>query len=213
MNHRWEAEQKRRREAMRRGITELEDRNRRDHAMSRNASPWEIGAAHWNQRDLYTRNPRIDEEGYGHGPSLHPDEGSFAYRRHLLHEEPPAMPRDEYYEKEAWPWFHYREPPWRGKHTGKGPKGWAPSPARIRDEICDSLACHGDLDATDVEVTVHGTEVTLEGTVTDQRQKRLAEDLAMHCTNVTDVHNRLKVRPHDDPTDADVAFVTPLRAL
>jgi hypothetical protein len=240
MNHRWDEELRRRRaaevERERYGAREIDDAEvrRRDRAAlerpMRNASPWEIGAAHWDQRDLYTKNPRTDDEGYGRGPSLHPEEGSLAYRRHALR-EPTNVPQndfDTYYEREAWPWLHYQDAPWRharggffhrmrerifGKHTGKGPKNWSPSPAQIRDEICASFAYHGDLDATDIDVTVEGTEVTLEGTVPDKRQKRLAEDLAHHCMNVSDVHNRLKVRPHDDPTDADVAFVAPLRAM
>lgn len=217
------------------GAREIDDEEvrRRDRAVlerpRRNASPWEIGAAHWDQRDLYTKNSRTDDEGYGRGPALHPEEGSVAYRRHDPHEAPPApKDYDVYYEREAWPWLHYHEAPWRsapggffhrmrerifGRHAGKGPKGWTPSPTRIRDEVCDALAYHGDLDATDIEVTVDKTEVTLEGTVPDKRQKRLAEDLAHHCMNVSDVHNRLKVVPHDDPTDADVAFVAPLRSV
>ena len=51
------------------------DVDRRDQlALARrrvNLSLWEIGAAHWDQRDLSTRNNHIDDFGYGRGPSFH----------------------------------------------------------------------------------------------------------------------------------------------
>ena len=70
----------------------------------------------------------------------------------------------------------------------------------------------GDLDATDIEITVKGGEVTLEGTVSDRRSKRVAEEIVEGVRGVRDVHNRLTIR-HDDPTDADVAFVLPLAMM
>lgn len=83
-----------------------------------NMSPWEIGAAFYDQRDLYTRNARVDRGGYGEGPNVHPPEGSFAYVREP---EPSAPPEPavggapsttteelvDLYEREAWPWQNY----------------------------------------------------------------------------------------------------------
>lgn len=97
--------------------------------------------------------------------------------------------------------------------AGRGPK-IVPSPARIHEEVTSALAHHRDLDASNIEVVVGGTEVTLKGTVPDKAQKRLAEDVARHCAHVSDVHNRLEVRPEDDePADAGVVLATPLRAM
>ena len=42
-------------------------------------------------------------------------------------------------------------------------------------------------------MSVDDAEVSLEGTVTDRRSKRLAEDLAEQ-RGVRDVHNRLRLR-------------------
>ncbi|HVJ17205.1 MAG TPA: BON domain-containing protein, partial [Polyangiaceae bacterium] len=43
------------------------------------------------------------------------------------------------------------------------------------------------------EVTVENGEVTLSGTVSDRRQKRIAEDAAGAVMGVKDVANRLRI--------------------
>lgn len=48
------------------------------------------------------------------------------------------------------------------------------------------------IDARDIEVVVDGTEVTLNGTVRDREEKRLAEDLA-DVRGVTHIQNNLRV--------------------
>ena len=78
--------------------------------------------------------------------------------------------------------------------------------------MSDALTYRGDLDATDIDVTVHGAAVTLSGTVTDHRSKRVAEEICEGVIGVRDVRNRLTIRK-DDPTDANVAFVLPLTLL
>lgn len=76
---------------------------------------------------------------------------------------------------------------------GKGPKGYARSDERIREDVCEHLLHSHDVDATDVEVSVKEGEVTLSGTVTDRFQKRRAEELADHVSGVRDVANRLRL--------------------
>ena len=83
---------------------------------------------------------------------------------------------------------------------------------QIAKDVDRALMYRGDLDATDVEVSVKNGEVTLQGTVTDRRSKRVAEEIVEGVRGVRDVHNRLRIR-HDDPTDADVAFVLPLAMM
>ena len=80
-----------------------------------------------------------------------------------------------------------------GEFTGKGPKGYRRSDERIREDVCDCLTEHGRIDASDVEVSVSGGEVSLSGTVSDRRQKREIEDLCDRCPGVRDVHNSLRV--------------------
>ena len=82
--------------------------------MFRQQSPWEIGHAYYNQRDLYTRDARIDAAGYGRGPAKHPEEGSYAYHREALPREDmkmaPLAKRIDRPSREAWPWLNYAGP-------------------------------------------------------------------------------------------------------
>lgn len=165
-----------------------------------NKSPWEIGAAHWDQRDLYTRNARNDDAGYARGPSTHPDVGSYAYHR----DAPPVSTRLEgpsVDERQADPWLNY------GPHHGSGLKGWQRSDTSVREDVCEALAYNPSLDARDIEVMVKDREVTLEGTVTDRGSKRLAESICERCRGVEDVHNRLVVRKIDDD---NMSFTSPI---
>src|ERR1051325_6970012 len=81
-----------------------------------------------------------------------------------------------------------------GQYYGRGPQGYNRSDDRIKEDINDRLTWHGDVDATNIQVNVKGGEVTLEGTVSDRYQKRLAEDVAEQIQGVSDVQNRLRVK-------------------
>jgi osmotically-inducible protein OsmY len=78
---------------------------------------------------------------------------------------------------------------WHGRTTFRG---YRRSDERIREEIYERLMDHPGIDTSDMDVTVSNGEVTLEGTVDDRWEKRLAEDLAESVSGVTDVHNRLR---------------------
>jgi osmotically-inducible protein OsmY len=80
-----------------------------------------------------------------------------------------------------------------GPYSGRGPRGWSRAPERLRDEVCESLAMDGGVDATDIEVSIDGHEVTLTGTVADRAQKRRAEEVVDGIDGVRDVHNRLRL--------------------
>lgn len=82
-----------------------------------------------------------------------------------------------------------------GPHRGRGPKGYTRSGERIREDVSDRLTDDPHLDASEVEVAVEGTEVTLNGFVDSRTAKRRAEDLADDVTGVTHVQNNLRVRP------------------
>lgn len=80
-----------------------------------------------------------------------------------------------------------------GEHVGRGPRGWQRSDKRIREDICERMSQHGQLDASDIEVRVNNCEVTLEGNVPDRHAKRLAEELTESGSGVRDVHNQIRV--------------------
>ena len=80
------------------------------------------------------------------------------------------------------------------EHRGRGPKGYKRSDERIKEDVNDRLSDDYYLDASDVEVTVTNTEVTLTGTVNNRNDKRRAEDLAESVSGVSNVENRLRVK-------------------
>ena len=57
--------------------------------------------------------------------------------------------------------------------------------------MCDNA----ELDASAIEIVVVSGEVTLQGSVTDRYDKRLAEDLTQDVSGVREVHNQLRVGP------------------
>ncbi len=85
--------------------------------------------------------------------------------------------------------------PWtqQGEHSGRGPKGYQRSSERIREDVCERLTQHGQIDASEIDVQVQEGEVTLAGTVDTRQAKRLAEDTAFSVSGVRDVHNQLRV--------------------
>ena len=82
-----------------------------------------------------------------------------------------------------------------GQQRGtRGPKGYKRSDERIREDVCDRLSQNWDLDASEIEVSVSGGEVTLSGTVSDREQKFRAEHIADAVRGVNEVHNQIRVR-------------------
>jgi osmotically-inducible protein OsmY len=105
---------------------------------------------------------------------------------------------------ETAPWHHGPAAPGRvlgnahirpqGLHRGRGPRGYVRSPARIYEDLCDRLTDNPFIDASDIEVTVAGTEVTLTGTVRDTIALRQSQAIAEEVAGVSHVHNRLLMR-------------------
>jgi osmotically-inducible protein OsmY len=84
-----------------------------------------------------------------------------------------------------------------GPETGRGPQGYQRSDDRIKEDVCDRLMQHGQIDASEMTVDVQNREVTLNGTVNNRKAKRMAEDMAESVPGVTNVHNQLKVRQEE----------------
>lgn len=80
-----------------------------------------------------------------------------------------------------------------GQYYGRGPQGYQRSDESIREDVNERLTWHGDVDATNIQVSVDNGEVTLEGTVGERRQKRAAEDAIEDVRGIKDIHNRLRV--------------------
>lgn len=91
----------------------------------------------------------------------------------------------------------------RGPHSGRGPKGYQRSDERIREEVCQCLSDHGDVDASEIEVSCKDGEVTLSGTCCSRQTKRMAEDACDCVSGVTDVNNQLKVKKSSDDSSSD----------
>ena len=82
----------------------------------------------------------------------------------------------------------------RGRFSGRGPKGFQRSDERIREDVCERLTRHHDVDAIEIDVKVNNGEVTLTGSVDERSMKRLAEEVAEQVFGVRDVHNQIRVQ-------------------
>jgi osmotically-inducible protein OsmY len=81
-----------------------------------------------------------------------------------------------------------------GPHPGRGAKRYRRLDERIRQDIADRLAEHPDVDRSACEVRVQDGEVTLTGTVDQERTKQLIGEVAAQVPGVKHVHNRLRLR-------------------
>jgi hypothetical protein len=89
----------------------------------------------------------------------------------------------------------------RGQFAGRGPKGYRRSDDRIKEDVCEQLTLHPDVDASEIEIEVQGGEVVLTGTVDSRQAKRLVEDLVETASGVKDVNNQLRVKRSDAKGD------------
>jgi hypothetical protein len=80
--------------------------------------------------------------------------------------------------------------------SGRGPKGYQRSDARIREDICDRLMMSW-MNAENVDVVVRDGEVTLQGTVKSRDEKRAIEALAEAVLGVKDITNALRLERAD----------------
>jgi osmotically-inducible protein OsmY len=85
-----------------------------------------------------------------------------------------------------------------GPYAGRGPRGYTRPDERIREDVCERMSQHGQLDASDIEVRVTGAEVILQGSVGSRYAKRIAEDIAESVSGVREVSNQLRVTSTKD---------------
>jgi len=84
----------------------------------------------------------------------------------------------------------------QGRYAGRGPKGYQRSDDRIKEDICERLTHHPEIDASEIEIQVKEGQVTLTGSVDRREDKRLAEDISESVSGVKDVHNQLRQHQH-----------------
>ena len=89
--------------------------------------------------------------------------------------------------------------PQQGWFMGRGPRGYQRPDDRIREDVCDRLSDDPWVDASDIEITVRGGEVTLSGNVRDRSDKRRVEDVIENVSGVREVHNNLHVGTNREP--------------
>lgn len=87
-------------------------------------------------------------------------------------------------------------------HRGKGPRGYRRSDERITEDVHERLSEDPALDASDIEVSVSGGEVTLDGHVSSRWAKRRAEDCVESVSGIVHVQNNLRVRENGSDTSA-----------
>lgn len=77
---------------------------------------------------------------------------------------------------------------------GLGPKGYKRSDERISEEVHQRLTDDSWLDASNINVSVSGGEVTLSGTVDSREAKHRAERIVEDLSGVDHVQNNLRIQ-------------------
>jgi osmotically-inducible protein OsmY len=80
------------------------------------------------------------------------------------------------------------------RYHGVGPKNYKRSDERIREDVSDNLSDDPYVDASEIEVNVHNSEITLNGSVDNRVQRRHAELAAEQVSGVNHVQNNLRVK-------------------
>ena len=107
-----------------------------------------------------------------------------------------------------------RQDDWGAQHhRGRGPRGYARSDDRIREDVNDRLTDDPYIDASEIDVTVSNCEVTLSGTVDDRRTKRRAEDMVETISGVRHVQNNLRVRQQTHGSGGTTAGASAMAGL
>lgn len=78
-------------------------------------------------------------------------------------------------------------------YSGVGPANYRRSDERIYDDSSDALYKCAEVDASDIEVSVHEGIVTLKGTVESRIEKKVAEMTVERMPGVKDIDNRLVI--------------------
>jgi osmotically-inducible protein OsmY len=162
----------------------------------RAASPYDQGdVGPWYGGDTGMGDPGTSQYGGQHGSPP---------ARHFWSQygdQIEAQARQQYGDRDRYGSGQLQRP---GRFSGRGPRGYQRSDERIREDICELLTRHGEIDASEMEVEVRGATVLLRGTADSGRTRRLAEELVEEIPGVRDVQNELRVtrRTSSGPPDS-----------
>ncbi len=98
-----------------------------------------------------------------------------------------------------------------GAHKGVEPKSDRDESDPLYAAVYDALTDEPWLDATDIELSVSGSTVTLTGTVPTNDGKARAEKTAMEVEGVTEVKNELIINIHEG--NSGVAEMNRIRSI
>ena len=90
-----------------------------------------------------------------------------------------------------------------GPYSGLGPKGYNDAGDPTGQEVASRLTQHGQVDASNIEITIDNGEVLLEGTVDSEETKRLAQEALESIVSVGSVQNLLQVQTDQADPDAE----------
>lgn len=136
------------------------------------------------------------------GESAGSIEGGGPLRGPDAHGSPPRYPEEAPYRQQSrspesgagrWTQWAKRAP--QHRTFGKCPRNYQRSEARICEDISERIMREPAIDASNVEIDVHGQEVTLKGSVPDRWMKRCIDEFAHDAMMVDHVENRIRVQP------------------
>jgi hypothetical protein len=140
--------------------------------------PFELGVEDYDQE-----RSRFSQRGNEWNRS------EFANPYHVEQDHPGVSGKDR-----SGQWLNRPEYEQQKNFIGHGPKNFRRSEARLREDVCEALLNHPDVDASDIEVEVKEGNIYLKGTVDSRKAKRAAEDAVEYIYGVDDVHNEIKVK-------------------
>ncbi len=91
---------------------------------------------------------------------------------------------------------HFEYNDWRtpGDFTGYGPADYVqPEDDRIMDEVNERLMQNGQLNALGINVVVSDGKVSLQGVVSNERDRVIAENITYSVPGVRRVYDRLRI--------------------
>jgi osmotically-inducible protein OsmY len=158
-----------------------------------------IGRRHWRGHDYDAEEEFERGRAYGGYSGERERSLTAEHRNRFLRSGAGEEPYDRASQEQWSQVSSFRDTePWSGPYAGRGPKGYRRSDERIYEEVCERLTEHPSIDASEVEVSVSGGDVTLAGRVESRAVKHLTETMVETVSGVKEVHNQLRVVPPEN---------------